>query len=193
MRHRLEATFDQRGIDCIAAAGADPEQTDRLLVDEGQRYKKVDRAANVLDPRRGVFGVARKPLAFPLEGWIENERRVALGGQLLRIKSTGLFFDADAWPYDNDGWILLVLGETVWQPKLTNKLATVAFEGDAPIFDTHPASWPVLFDRIEIWFDRANRTGAAVASHHVVLCCGFSNAGAAISVAASLVDARLAA
>jgi len=89
VRHRLEATFDQRGIDCIAVAGADPEQTDRLLVDEGQRYKKVDRAANVLDPRRGVL----------------------------------------------------------------------------------------LFDRIEIWFDRANRTGAAVASQHVVLCCGFRNAG----------------
>src|SRR5687768_12738347 len=69
VRHRLEATFDQRGIDCIAAAGADPEQTDRLLVDEGQRYKKVDRAANVLDPRRGVLLFGR------IEIWFDRANR----------------------------------------------------------------------------------------------------------------------
>lgn len=63
-----------RGSRRIATAGADAEQPDRAVGDEGQRLEEIDRAANVLNARGGILQIAGQAAALP---WCEGSNASA--------------------------------------------------------------------------------------------------------------------
>jgi hypothetical protein len=70
-----------RRVEGVAAAGADAQGADRLGIDVRPGGQKVDGAANVLDPGRGMLAEVRLAAALAVVGRVERERDAAGCGQ----------------------------------------------------------------------------------------------------------------
>lgn len=116
----LDTHLGLRGVDRVAAAGADAEGSDALFVHAGWMLRKSNRAADVLDAHGGKLREVRLAAALALVGGVVDQGDEALGGEQFGVGGGDLLLDGA------EGWVTTIAGYFVpcWKPAGLNRLPT---------------------------------------------------------------------
>jgi hypothetical protein len=128
-RDGLDPHLGLRHVDRVAAARADAEGADALLVHVRVEAQEVHCATDVLDTRRGDLGEARLSAALPLVRGVEDQGDEALFGQQLRVRGGDLLLDRAEGVGHHDRRVLGALREAGGPEQVADYRVAFVLEG----------------------------------------------------------------